>query len=150
MASSSKGSSYWVVQIAVCAVAAIGLPALGVLLFSLSPEEPGRGLLLILIGIAFLVVLIRLVWSYRRMSPIQRAIYAWAITQRRVEVPLMTPRRTNADLKTLSIAARARDGKLSPAELEGLKALDPTNPYPGPPTDTTSGPPSRDRNVPLV
>ena len=144
---SSKGSSYWAVQITVCAVAAIAFPALGVLLFSVSPEEPGRGVLLILIGIAFLACLIWLVRSYRRSSRVQRAVYAWAITQRRVEVPLMKPNRFGPDLLTLSIAARARDGKLSPEELARLQALDPSNPYPG---DAPSAPPSRGGNVPLV
>ena len=128
---SSKGSSYWAVQITVCAVAAIAFPALGVLLFSVSPEEPGRGVLLILIGIVFFVFLVRLVWSYLHMTPVQRAVYAWVVTQRRVEVPLMKPNRFGPDLLTLSVAARARDGKLSPAELDALKALDPSNPYPG-------------------
>ena len=70
---SSKGTSYWVVQITVCAIAAIALPALGVLLFTLSPEEPARGVILILIGFAFLVCLIERVHSYRRMSVTQRA-----------------------------------------------------------------------------
>ena len=131
MTSSSKGTGYWVVQITVSAVFAIALPAVGILLFTLSPEEPARGVILILIGIVFLVLLIRLVWSFLRMSPVQRAVYAWAITQRRVEVPLMKPNRFGPDLVTLSIAARARDGMLSPAELDALKALDPSNPYPG-------------------
>lgn len=143
MASSPKGSSYWAVQITVCAIAAIGLPALGVLLFSLSPEEPARGVLLILIGIAFLACLIERVHSYRRMSVTQRAVYAWAITQRAVEVPLTKPQRFGPDLLTLSIAARARDGKLSPAELDALKALDPGNPYPGPASAQPNVPPSR-------
>ena len=121
---SPKGSSYWAVQIIVCAVAAIALPTLGVLLFFLSPEEPARGVILILIGIAFLVVLIRLVRSYRGMSVTQRAVYAWAVTQ------LHSNSDTPDDI-ILGTAAAAQAGRLPLADLEGLQALNPGNPYPG-------------------
>ncbi|MFG6403114.1 hypothetical protein [Microbacterium sp. P04] len=133
MTDQSSGTSYWVTQIAVCAVAGVAFPVLGVLMFTWSPEEPGRGVLMIFIGLAFLGTLIYLISSYRRMSKAQQALYAWAINQVNGSAAgaAMSPARM------MTIASRAQAGDLTPEELHALQALRPDVPYPGtiPPLD---------------
>jgi hypothetical protein len=117
-----KSTSYWVTQFTVCAVFAVGLPALGYLLLRLSPEEPGRGVILMFCGPLFLGCLLWLVRAYRSMSSTQREIYAWAITQQHAAGV--------ADDVTMQMASRAQAGTLRPDELQWLIDLNPGNPYP--------------------
>lgn len=126
MQAKQTGNSYWVTQIAACAFAAIAAPILGIFLFIVEPDEPGMGLMLILIGMMFLGCLVWVVRAYRRMSKTQRAIYAWAITQQHgaaAGVP--------SDVAMMASAARAKNGELTRDELLHLAALRPENPYPG-------------------
>ena len=122
----AKSNGYWITQIAVSALFGVGLPILGVWMFSLKPDEPGMGLIMILIGLAFLACLIWLLRAFFGMSKKQRAIYAWAIGQQ-----TSGSRSVGSDAAAMSIAAKAKDGTLSPDELEALQALRPGVPYPG-------------------
>ena len=128
MSANSQGNGYWITQIAVSAVFAIGGPILGVIMFSLKPDEPGMGLILILIGIAFFFCLIWLIRSYRSMSKQQRAIYAWAIAQ---QMSVTDARNPKSDGEAMAVAARAKDGTLSTEEMAALQALRPEVLYPG-------------------
>ncbi|TBN56483.1 hypothetical protein EYE40_03190 [Glaciihabitans arcticus] len=128
MSANSKGISYWITQIAVSAVFAIGAPITGVLMFSLKPDEPGMGVILILIGIAFFFCLLWLIRAYRSMSKQQRAIYAWAIAQQMAATDVRNPK---SDGEAMTVASQAKDGALSPGELAALQALRPEVPYPG-------------------
>lgn len=118
-----KTTSYWVTQFTVCAVAAVALPALGVLLIVLDPDEPGRGVIMMFSGLLFVACLIWLTVTYRRMSATQRTIYAWAITQQHAAGV--------TDDITMEIAGRAQAGTLRPDELQWLIDLNRENPYPG-------------------
>jgi membrane-bound ClpP family serine protease len=128
MTSTQSGNGYWVTQIAVCGFAALAAPVLGIVLFILEPDEPGMGVMLILTGMLFLGCLIWLVRSYRRMSTVQRAIYAWAITQQHGSSPR---RGLTSDAAVMASAAKAKNGELTRDELLALAALRPENPYPG-------------------
>jgi len=124
----TSGGSYWATQIGACAFAAVAAPALGVFFFVVEPAEPGKGLLLILIGMMFLGCLVWLVRTYRRMSKAQRAVYAWAIAQQHGSA---AQRGIPADAAIMASAARAMKGELSRDEVLALQALQPGNPYPG-------------------
>ena len=122
----SKGTSYWVTQIVAFAIAAVGGFAGAVYFFTVETEEPGRGLILGLLGIAGVVGLI---WALRQIATgtkAQREIYAWAITQQHSQ-------ETGNDFAIMATAKSARDGKLTIEQLQALQALNPRNPYPGPP-----------------
>lgn len=124
----SKGTSYWVTQIVAFTVFAIGGFAGAYFFFVVDTEEPGRGLILGLLGVAGVVGLI---WVFRQLATTtktQRAVYAWAIMQH--QSPGLQ-RSVDEDRRTMALAARARDGKLSVAEWHALQALNPANPYPG-------------------
>ena len=123
----AKSNGYWITQIAASALFGIGLPILGVWMFDLKPDEPGMGLIMILIGLAFLGCLIWLLRAFFSMSKKQRAIYAWAIGQQTSG----SSRSVGSDAEAMSIAAKAKDGTLSPDELKALQALRPEVPYPG-------------------
>jgi len=124
----TSGTGYWVTQIGACAFAALAAPALGVFFFIAEPAEPGKGLLLILIGVMFLGCLVWLVRTYRRMSTVQRAVYAWAIAQQHGSA---AERGVPADAAIMASAARAMKGELSRDEVLALQALHPGNPFPG-------------------
>lgn len=128
MQAKQTGNSYWVTQIAACAIGAVAAPTIGVFLFIVEPDEPGMGLMLILIGIMFLCGLVWLVLAYRRMSKTQRAIYAWAITQQHGSAGR---RGISSDAEMMACAAKAAHGRLSRDELLHLAARQPENPYPG-------------------
>ena len=128
MQAKQTGTSYWVTQIAVCAFAAIAAPTLGIFLFIVEPDEPGMGLMLILIGIMFLGCLVWLVRAYRRMSTTQRAVYAWAITQQH---GTSGKPGVGSDVEMMASADKAAKGRLTRDELLYLAAMRPENPYPG-------------------
>ena len=126
----ATGNGYWAVQIGVSALfAVVGLGG-AVFYFATQTEELGRGLMLGLVGLTFLVLLIVLIRRFRGSSKEQRAVYAWAIMQQHSSGKV-------DDMTTLALAARARDGKLSAVELSELQALRPDNPYPGTPPSST-------------
>ena len=128
MQATQTGASYRVTQIAVCAVAAVAAPAMGIFFFTAEPADPGKGLMSILIGLLFLGCLIWLVRAYRRMSTTQRAVYAWAITQQHGAA---TGRGIASDAGMRASATKAKYGELTRDELLRLQALRPENEYPG-------------------
>jgi len=126
----ATGNGYWAVQIGVSALfAVVGLGG-AVFFFATQTEELGRGLMLGLVGIAFLALLIWLIRRFRGSTREQRAIYAWAIMQQHSSGKV-------DDVTAMAVAAGARDGKLSATELSDLQALRPDNPYPGTPPSST-------------
>ena len=130
-----RGSSYWVSQMVICGVALVLFGVLGIGTLLYDTDEPGRGVIYILICFGFTGAFIHLVRGYRSMSVTQRAVYAWAITQQHSTS-------TGDDVQMMSIAAQAAAGTLPYPHLQVLQALDPTNPYPAawptPPTMPTS------------
>ena len=128
MQPTQTGASYWVTQIAVCAVASVAAPALGIFFFTYEPAEPGKGVMLFLIGLLFLGCLIWLVRTYRRMSTTQRAVYAWAITQQHGAA---AGSGIASDAAMMASATRAKNGELTRDDLLRLQALRPENEYPG-------------------
>ena len=133
----TTGKAYWAVQIGVSAFFAIGGIGAAVLFYATETEDLGRGGVFVIIGVLFLGLLIWLLREYGKHSKQQRAVYAWAIMQQWSPAPYP---QTGRDLKAMGIAARARDGKLSVAELNALQSLQPDNPYPGPPQSSTRMP----------
>lgn len=121
---SYTGNGYWNIQILISAVVATLLVDLGVFILGSDAEEKGAGLLYVLIGLGFLLVLRWLVRTYTRLRPSERAVYAWAVMQQY---------RLGArnDASTMRIAAAARDGLLSRADIERLQERRPRVPYPG-------------------
>ena len=117
-----KTRSYWATQFIVLGFFGVALPVLG-WFFLHDSEEPGRGLILIIVGLFFLGFLLRMIRNYRRMSKTQRDIYAWAITQQHAAGV--------ADTITMEVAGRAQAGTLRPDELQWLIDLNRENPYPG-------------------
>lgn len=128
------GKGYWAVQIGVSAFFAIGGIGAAVLFYATETEDLGRGGVFVIIGVLFLGLLIWLLREYGKYSKQQRAVYAWAIMQQWSPQPY---RPAGQDLQAMAVAARARDGKLSVAELHALQALKPENPYPGPAPSST-------------
>ena len=131
------GNGYWAVQIVVSALFAVGGIGAAVLYFATETEELGRGVMFGFVGILFLGCLIWLLRQYGKHTKQQRAVYAWAIMQQ------WSPtyhRQTGRDVNAMAVAARARDGKLSVAELHALQSLKPDNPYPGPAPSSTRMP----------
>jgi len=124
-----KTTSYWATQFIVLGFFGVALPVLG--WFFLGSEEPGRGLILIIIGLFFLGFLLRMIRNYRRMSKTQRDIYAWAITQQHAAGV--------GDTITMEVAGRAQAGALRPDELQWLIDLNRDNPYPGDTRATQTG-----------
>ena len=131
------GKGYWAVQIGVSAFFAIGGIGAAVLFYATETEDLGRGGIFVIIGVLFLALLIWLLREYGKYNKQQRAVYAWAIMQQWSPAPYP---RTGRDLKVMATAARARDGKLSVAELNALQSLKPENPYPGPSPSSTRMP----------
>jgi hypothetical protein len=123
MTTQKKQSSYWVSQMVICGVASVLFLVLGIFSPFFDKQEPGRGVIYILISLMFSAAFIWLVVTYRRMSVTQRAIFAWAITQQHST-------NTGSDDLQLAIAGQAAAGTLPFAELQMLQALDPMNPYP--------------------
>lgn len=133
----TTGKGYWAVQIGVSAFFAIGGIGAAVLYFATETEELGRGVMFGFVGILFLGCLIWLLRQYGKYTKQQRAVYAWAITQQ--HAPEFNSH-VNKDLRIMALAARARDGKLSVAELHALQSLKPDSPYPGPAPASTQMP----------
>ena len=123
MTETKKSSNYWVTQMVICGVAAVLFIVLGVCTPLFDKEEPGHGVIYVLIGLAFAGTFIWLARSYRRMSVTQRAVYAWAITQQHSTS-------TGSDDVQLAIAGQAAAGTLPYPHLQWLQALNPANPYP--------------------
>jgi hypothetical protein len=121
-----KGTGYWVTQIGVLAFFALLCPAGGVFVLMSNSEDNGGGVMMILIGIVFLVVLIGMIRKFAITTREQRAVYAWAIMQQH-----STHASARADVAAMGVAAKAREGELSRAEIEWLQALSPDVPYPG-------------------
>jgi len=131
------GNGYWAVQIGVSAFFAIGGIGAAVFFYATETEDLGRGGVFIIIGVPFLALLIWLLREFGKYNKQQRAVYAWAIMQQWSPVP---HRPSGQDVKAMAVAARARDGKLSVAELRALQSLKPDNPYPGPAPSSTRMP----------
>lgn len=123
-AGTSTGNGYWNTQILICALAGTALIDGGLFVLGSDAEEKGAGLLYLLIGVGFLFLLRWLVRSFTRLSPTERAVYAWAIMQQ------YRPLARN-DASTMRAAALARDGRLTRAEIERLQELRPHVRYPG-------------------
>ncbi|WGW12937.1 hypothetical protein LWF01_03955 [Saxibacter everestensis] len=139
---SYKGTGYWTTQIAFCALMTLlGFIGGGFLLFEANADggkhaEPGRGLMLILIGIAFLITLIWLIVQIASSTKEQRAVYAWAIMQQHSQNihdgrPENSPRAVTDDIVAMNVATKARKGELTRAQIEHLQSLRPEIPYPG-------------------
>ena len=118
-----RGSNYFGSQMVICGVAAVLFFVLGVVSVLYDKEEPGRGVIYVLIGLLFIGAFIHLVRRYRRFSVTQRAVYGWAIMQQHSTG-------TGSDVDQMSIAGQAAAGTLPYPHLQWLQALDPANPYP--------------------
>jgi hypothetical protein len=125
VASKRGGRGYWATQLAVSLLFALAGIVFGPIAMVMDEESPGRGLLYFLAGVAFLGVFFWLLREYRKGGREGRAVYAWAIMQQHEYTPIRN------DAVVMSVAARARDGKLSLDELRALQALRPDVPYPG-------------------
>ncbi|MGV8880555.1 MAG: hypothetical protein ACOH19_00220 [Rhodoglobus sp.] len=126
----STGKSYWVSQFVAFAIFAIGGFASAYFFLVVDTEEPGRGVITGLLGIAGVVGVIWVLRETATSTKAQRAIYAWAITQQH-SPEVGSP--VNNDFSIMATAKSARDGKLTLQQLQALQALKPSNPYPGPP-----------------
>ncbi|MFG6477361.1 hypothetical protein ACFXP7_13345 [Microbacterium sp. P06] len=133
-AGETHGWGYWAGQIIACAVLGAGAIAGGIVIIAVSGTGEseagvGEGVVSIIVGIAFLVTLVWVVRKWVTSSKEQRAVYAWAIMQqqgaRRNASPAMN------DARAMSIAAAARDGELTAADIANLQALRPEVPFPG-------------------
>jgi hypothetical protein len=133
-AETTRGSGYWAGQIIACAVLGIGGIAGGTVIIAASGSGDseagiGEGAMAILVGVAFLGTLIWVLRMMARSTKTQRAVYAWAIMQQQAArwdgLPLEN------DVTAMGIAAKARDGKLTAAEIRKLQALRPEVPFPG-------------------
>ena len=124
---------YWATQIGVCAFFALTLPALGVVLFMLKPDEGGMGLIVFLTGVAFFAVTIWLLNRFLSMTKQQRAIYGWAVEQQNAQTVghVTVSRAASTGRVALGIAGRVARGEASRAEIENLQKLRPEIPYPG-------------------
>jgi len=134
---------YWAVQIGFSGL--LALLGLGggvyVLVDASRPDSTnsagvGGGIMLILTGVVFLLLLIWLVVLMTSSSREQRAIYAWAIMQEHAARnpgarPLRPASTVAADVASMDVATRARNGALSLDEVLRLQALRPEVPYPG-------------------
>jgi len=142
-ATTYSGTGYWAVQIGLSALLALlGLGGGVFILIDVSRPDytgstsVGDGVMALLTGVVFLVLLLWLIVSMRSGTREQRAIYAWAIMQDYVarhpgERPLRPGRTVRGDVASLGTAAMARDGQLSHEEVMRLQALRPEVPYPG-------------------
>jgi hypothetical protein len=133
-AETTRGSGYWAGQIIACSVLGVGAIAGGIVIIAASGSGDseagvGEGVIAILAGVAFLGTLI---WVLRMMATstkTQRAVYAWAIMQQQATRWDGLP--PENDMRAMGIAAKARDGKLTAAEIQQLQALRPEVPFPG-------------------
>jgi hypothetical protein len=126
-----SGNAYWATQIGVSALFTVGGFALaGFFLSGAGGPEKGRSVIYLFIGFVFLATLIWLIRQFTKSTKKQRAIYAWAIMQHEDGLRRDGFAPAN-DARTMAIAARARDGKLTSEELGELQALRPDRPYPG-------------------
>ena len=125
------GNAYWVTQIGVSALFTVGGFALaGFFLSGAGGPEKGRAVIYLFIGFVFLATLIWLIRQFSKSTKKQRAIYAWAIMQHEDGLRRDGFAPAN-DTRAMAVAARARDGKLTPEELSELQAMRPDRPYPG-------------------
>jgi hypothetical protein len=140
----NSGNGYWATQIGASALFGFGGVIGGPVGMALDKEEPGRWLIVTLMGIAFVIVFFGLVRKYRSSSKKQRAVYAWALEQQNgaLQTDGFNP---GNDVAAMAVAQRAMEGKLTPAELERLQAMRPNSIYPGdPPVADVSLPPRAD------
>ncbi|MBF4460491.1 hypothetical protein [Pseudoclavibacter sp. VKM Ac-2867] len=123
VANARTGNGYWSTQIAVSALLGAGSVGTSYVLLVVKPDEPGGAVLLALIGIALLTTFGWTLDTATRSTPLERALFAWAIMQHEAAG------RGN-DALAMSDAARARDGTLDADRVRALQALRPGNPLP--------------------
>ena len=125
----STGNAYWASQIGFSALLAILTFAAAVWAFlSDAEDEKGRGVMYLFISLLFLGCLIWLIRKFTQSTAKQRAVFAWAIMQHEAT---LSRSGIASDARAMDVAARARDGKLTPEELRELQAMRPDIPYPG-------------------
>lgn len=122
-ASPRPGNGYWSTQVAAFALLGAGSIAASYVLLVVSPDEPGGAVLLALIGAASLTGLGWAIDKVTRSTPLERALFAWAIMQHEAAGH-------GNDALAMRDAARARDRTLDAARIRTLQALQPGNPYP--------------------
>lgn len=139
-----KGTGYWVSQLLVSAFFMVAGTAGGLFIMfapdcwlntrTCAPDGRGEGVILLLVGLAFGITFFVMLRAHRRMSKEQRAVYAWAIMQQhatRTDGHPANPGAVRNDVAIMDVAARAKRGDLSVAEIRRLQALRPDVPYPG-------------------
>lgn len=132
-----SANGYWGTQIVVTALLGAGSVAASYVLLVVKPDEPGGAVLIALIGIALLTTFAWTVDTATRSTPLERALFAWAIMQHEAAGH-------GNDALAMSDAARARDGTLDADRIRTLQALRPGNPYPThlPVSDAARGEPA--------
>ena len=123
-AGSAARSGYWELQIGATGLLGAGGIVASIILRETTPEEPGRAVLVALVGILFLTTFGWAVDAATRSTPRERAVFAWAIAQHEAAGH-------GNDARAMTDAARARDGELDHAQIQVLQAFRPDNPYPG-------------------
>ena len=142
-----SGNGYWAGQLGSTGVLGVAFVIGGPVGMVSDTEEPGRWLIVFLIGVAFLLTFAWLLRSFRSSSKKQRAVYAWALMQQNGALSRDGVNPTN-DMHAMAVARRARDGQLSAAELRQLQALRPDSLYPGdPPRTGPTAPTFTDPNI---
>ena len=126
---SGTDRGYWATQIIVCAIGAVFGVVVGPYVMATS-DDPGYGLIFLVMGLAFLFSLIWLIRQIVGKTKMQKAVYAWAIMQQQ-GVRADGNAAVASDMVAMVNAGRARDGTLSRAEVDRLQALRPDVPYPG-------------------
>jgi hypothetical protein len=139
-----KGTGYWVSQLLISGFFLLAGTAGGLFILfapdcwlntrTCAPDGRGEGVMLLLVGIVFGIMFFAMLRAWRRMSKEQRAVYAWAIMQQhatRTDGHPVNPRAAVNDLAIMGVAARAKRGDLSIAEIRRLQELRPDVPYPG-------------------
>jgi len=123
-AGSRSGNGYWQLQIGSTGLLGGGCIVASIILWETSPDEPGRAVLVALLGILFLTTFGWAIDAATRSTRQERALFAWAIAQHEAAGH-------GSDARALHDAARARDGKIGPTQIRVLQAFRPDNPYPG-------------------
>ncbi|WP_285725102.1 hypothetical protein [Psychromicrobium xiongbiense] len=138
-----SGGGYWTVQIGFSALIALACLTGGIYILveasrpgTTTSASIGDGAMMLVIGVAFLLLLVWLLVTLASSSHEQRAVYAWAIMQdyasRHPGVRVMRPTLTvSDDVASLQVAEQARSGSLSLEDVLRLQALRPEVPYPG-------------------
>lgn len=133
------GRGYWAAQLIMSGLLAILGIGGGIVIVATdgsaaTPTEPGTIMLVFLTGVVFLALFVWLLAQLIGSSREERAVQAWAIMQQHSASPrsgVATPAAVRRDLASLDTAQRARNGRLSPAEIRRLQELRPDVPYPG-------------------